>query len=348
MIRPHRTDKVHVSGETAIDTSKLPDASADPATYEDHSEGFYKHCKRPEWGYAIQAWEKARKRAYQFEDGSLRVLRQGFYSLMLEVDPPQEAGSLLRGLRRLAQQGAEAAAAPAERKPTLASRMPWSDQLVIFRAMYPEGFEDDQWVADCRGLPTSRRLKRHREVVIKDAQELLTEEKLAEAQDNNQHAEMIASLRALLGATNLVGARYVEALGGLNPERTISFTDGIRELLYGPRKFGARFGHWLDVHKVCLGGKVSWGAATVLPALVFPDKHVCVHKTAFLAQAGELGPGGSYSKSPTLVGYASMQTLAQEAAERLRGEGMEPRDLIDVRDFIEVTLRPSAIKHLPT
>jgi hypothetical protein len=315
--------------------------------YEDHSQGFYQHSKRPEWGYAIQAWEKARKRAYQFEDGSLRVLRQGFYSLMHEVDPPEEAGSLLRGLRRLAQQGAEAAAAPAEKKPSLVARMPWSDQLIIFTTMYPKGFQDDQWVADCRGLETSRRLKRHREAVLRDASEILTEERLVDAIENDGHEAMIADLRTMLGATNLVGARYVEALGGLNPVRTVSFVEGIREILYGPRKFGARFGHWLDVHKVCLGGKVSWGAATVLPGICFPEEHVCVHKTAFLAQAGELAPAGSYSKSPTLVGYAAMQNLAQEAASRLRGDGHEPRDLMDVRDFIEVTMRPSAVKHLP-
>ena len=47
----------------------------------------YVHRKRPQWGYAIVAWEKGDKRGYQFEDGQLRVFKDAFYGLFDRVDP---------------------------------------------------------------------------------------------------------------------------------------------------------------------------------------------------------------------------------------------------------------------
>ena len=264
---------------------------------------------------------------------------------MAEVEPPAEAEVLLRGLRRLAAQSADADAAPSESKPTLVSRMPWSDQIIIFGKLYPEGFADPKWTLDCRGEGAKRRLKRHRAPVLLDAERILTEERLGATESPEDQAALIEDIRAMLSGTDLVGARYVEDLGRLG-DRSGAYVDSLRETLYGARQFAGRFGQWLDVHKAWLGSKLSWRAATVLPALVFPDEHVCIHKTAFLAQAGELAPAAGYSKTPTLPGYSAMQNLVQEVGARLRGEGLEPRDLMDVRDFIEVTMRPSSAKLL--
>ena len=61
-----------------------PDTSAETPS-EAAAPKLYQHTKRPEWGLAILAWDRGSRRAFQFEDGKLRVFKQGYYEMVEEV-----------------------------------------------------------------------------------------------------------------------------------------------------------------------------------------------------------------------------------------------------------------------
>ena len=63
----------------------------------------YQHSKMPDWGLAVLAWEREGRRAYQFQDGQLRIIKDGYYQLMEECEVnPREAAQVVASLRRLA------------------------------------------------------------------------------------------------------------------------------------------------------------------------------------------------------------------------------------------------------
>ena len=61
----------------------------------------YAHTKGQKWGLAILAWERGPCRGYQFEDGVLRIFKEGFYEMLEEVDAPADkAARVIAELRR--------------------------------------------------------------------------------------------------------------------------------------------------------------------------------------------------------------------------------------------------------
>lgn len=265
---------------------------------------------------------------------------------MHEVEPAEDAAPLLESLRRMVQRRNPESTQPARVSLDLESKMPWEDQIRIFEAMHPGGFTGDTWQSDRRGGEGRKRLKRHRNPMLTDAAEILAEERVNAALNDGTHLDYVKEIAGMLGASDLVGKAYVEQLVRLKDDKAKSWVEALNELLHSNRRKALCFTHWLDVHRTTMGKFPSWKAATVLPALLFPEREVCVHKTSFLGVAGEVAPAEPYSKSPTASGYIAMRALAETVAEKLRAAGHEPQDMLDVRDFIESTMRPSAKKHL--
>ena len=48
-----------------------------------------RHVRRPSWGVGVEVWERNGKRAYQFSDGKMRVIKEGFFHLL---EPTQSPG----------------------------------------------------------------------------------------------------------------------------------------------------------------------------------------------------------------------------------------------------------------
>lgn len=328
---------------TATATPVLPDQkSAATAKELDHSIGLFRHVKRPEWGVAILAWETGKRRAYQFDDGKLRRIRRGYYSFMQPVEnlhgseksvvaDLREAISLNKGARRK----------------VLEPVATFAQQLEIFEALHPNGFKGEDWIEAHRRSSSGRQLKRHRDPVAQFVQERLAKSCCDQLLADGRHDEIVSVTLDAFGQTSLVPVKSVRALKRLDADERVDFAEAIRNLLHGPDEFGRRFALYVRFIRRVLGVRPSWQLATALPALMYPQEHVCVRRTAFIRQAADVAPAALYTRKPRRRSYENYRAVALTVRERLEAAGHEPRDLLDVRDFVWATLRNAALANLP-
>lgn len=304
------------------------------------SEPLYRHLKRAEWGLGILAWEQPTKRGYQFQDGVLRIIDQGYYDLLREVNhPPEGATALVADLRSRAK-------LVVNRRPQVTRAkdpgLSFAEQVQIFRIKFPQGFADEKWKSSIRGAGASRRLKRHRQPAIDQLGGEINEEVLQQALDNGRSAEVVDTVVTLISRTNLVNAKELSALRELSAEQHARYVAALRELLFGEAPLERRF----DGFAAAQGKRGTWQQVTAPVALVQPESKVCVQPTMFRRQAQVLEPSLSVSAGPVGRIYVRLAAMVRRIGGLLEEASLPPADLMDVFDFMSITLLPSARKLL--
>lgn len=327
---------MHESTSETIDTT-----TATPGN-QDGDNGLYEHVKRNDWGVAILAWERDGRRAYQFEDGKLRVFKDGYYDLLKEVDRPADETRALMGelnkklgrsqQRRKAEESGE-------------TMLSFEQQLGIFGELYPAGFEDPKWLNKIRGAEVARRLKRHRDPAIAEAREKLSAAALDELIAAESFETIHERLVALIEGTNLVTPKQLEPLRALEQDRRRGFAAALRELLWGEGAYTIRFERFMSaMRSLNSATRPGWQLCSVISALVHPDEHICIRPSSFREQARWMAPRLEHDRRPNAELYGRYLSMAMAVRERLNESGMPPRDMMDVHDFMWNTLRPSAKK----
>lgn len=309
----------------------------------------YRHKKCKQWGLAIIAWERGDKRGYQFEDGRVRIFKKGFYKLFEEVEPPEDAASdLVDELKNRLERSKRRAIRHEKKRGTSRPKAvyPFADQLRIFTTLYPQRFQDAAWTKGIRGIDAGRRLKRHRQPVMDEACELLAAERMQMLIDQHRHPEIVRSCIELLESTSLVTRSQLEVLRRLNNNAQRDFATTLYDLLYDDSILARRFDRFVQVLRTVDSRGPSWQLATVFGALVKPDEHVCVHPSTFRKQAASLKPELDLPKEVSALAYRGVLDLVNATRKALNDKGIEPADLMDVKDFVWQTLRPSAKKIL--
>jgi len=300
----------------------------------------YRHSKRPEWGVGLLAWERGSTRAYQFEDGRLRKIRKGFYKLLEPADDLGDREDRIRkNLRRVVN-----AADDADVK-IIEAAAPFSAQVALFTRLYPGGFEDPEWIEDHR-RPSGAPLKRHRGPISEEAREALSQSRCEEALASDGHEELADIIADLLARTDLAPIAHAKAIKGLDPDEKKRYVEAVVQLLHGEGAGDQHFKGYLDTLRALFDERPNWRVATVLPGLVDPHSHVVVRRSAFVRQAGSIAPTAQYSRRATAASYRNFLRVAAGTRKRLATAGHEPRDLLDVHDFIWTTLRTAALEHL--
>ncbi len=322
--------------------------SGPPEHVDPGAEKLYEHSRRQQWGLAILVSEGADRRRYQFQDGDLRTFKEGFYHLMTEVNVPrEEAQEIVKSLLR----DLGSSLARRRRGPSRASRKPGDgfglkDQVSILRAKFPGGFYDPEWETKVRGLDVARRAKGHRQAAIEQAQEALSQATLDRLIAAGDCPAVHSAAVSVLRATNLVSRQHVEPIAALRGPHQETFALALRDVLYGAQPREARTVGWFQLLDRACHKPVSWQAATTLQALVQPDEHVCVRPAAFRKQASVLSGAGARSLDVTARQYDRYRTLARTVRDKLTemGEDLKARDLVDIHDFVRVTLSPKAVR----
>jgi hypothetical protein len=296
----------------------------------------YRHNARPEWGLGMLAWEHLDRRGYQFADGTLRVLKSGYYHLLVEVENPDD--SIRQKLATLCRRTDSGPIANAPR----ASKAPrFSAQIALFRSHYPNAFTDGTWLDKQRGRDVKQRLKRHRDAAIAQAQELFAKEALEEVMREQRYNEVVQRMVALFDETDLVGSKHMRPLYALPATRHQALAEAVFEMLYGDGELVSRFDGLVRAltSQECLP---SWQLTTALAGLVHPDQHICVRPKSFSAQAEVHGWSFRVERRPNGRGYERLLDLGRTMFVQLESLGLRAHDLMDVYDFMWATLRPSA------
>ncbi|WP_146157182.1 hypothetical protein [Enhygromyxa salina] len=267
----------------------------------------------------------------------MRVFKQGFYHLFQSAEAPGDGSA--KAVRRLARLARADGVTESTRLPSL------RDQILLFRRSFTEGFSGDAWMAKHRGvgrLKRLKRLKRHRDPAISDAKQLSATE-LASLIAARDYAQVLDRMIAVAEATNLVPGVHVKKLRKLSPTRELATAvyewisceddndDADRRFNYLVRQ---------------LGDAGTWPVVTSLRGLLDPVEHVCVRPSVFSEQAKLLLPVFSAEPRPRYKSYVRYLHVANIVRDELGDAGVEPRDLLDVHDFIWDTLRPAAREDL--
>lgn len=301
----------------------------------------FRHSKRPDWGLAVIAWERDGKRGYLFESGMLRVLAEPFYRLMSPVTKITEADAAT--LHRLVSQldvgasglhSSRAAQAPA-------LRFAMSEQLSYFTSEYEDGFEG-AWQRSQRGLGAKRRLKRHRDGAIAQAQEDLSPKALQDFVESGDAAGAWKAVAKVVASTDLVPTSQLDLLKKEAGRANVQGVEALAAVLYGDEDLSARFEAYVAALQSVLRKAPSWELVTSVLALVHPKEHVCVRRTSFQTQADWLLPEFKADKRVSALSYSGFSHLAKMVCEQLEQAGLHPSDYLDVHDFIKLTTSPSS------
>lgn len=297
-----------------------------------------RHTRREAWGRALMLWEREGKRGYQFEDGKLRVFAEDYFGLLQPAKRPDPVvrhelreQALRNGYSRETVSGS--AKAPAAPLPNL------EDQMEVFEALFPAGFEDAAWIKDVRGAPDLRRKKAHRDAAIAEAQEKLSQESLQKCITEGRYGEVLERVLGVVARTNLANKPQLAVFDGLTVDRElaealVAFLHDIREDALVPMARLRRALARQDVRKI------AWNALTAPRALLYPADHMCVRPHTLRGQAKLSAPRYKPSSSPTAADYSRCLELAMSVREQLAKENFTPRDLFDVTEFMRVTLAP--------
>jgi hypothetical protein len=170
----------------------------------------------------------------------------------------------------------------------------------------------------------------------------ISDEVLQQALDHERSAGVIDTIVTLISRTNLVNAKDLRALRELTAEQQTRYLAALRELLYGDAPLERRF----DGFAAAQGKRGTWQQVTAPAALVQPESKICVHPTIFRRQAQVIEPALSVSAGPMGRTYVRLAAMVGRVGELLVEASLPPADLMDVFDFMGITLLPSARKLL--
>ncbi len=311
-------------------------------TADDLPDQLYRHATKPEWGLAVLAWERHGKRAYQFEDGRLRKIQEGYYDLLEPVEEGDRPLDHVRTNLKAAITSVQNGQKPKVLKPVCS----FEEQIELFTKLFPEGFSDPRWIDEKRGSAEGHALKRHRVPSIIAAREALDPAVAEPLIQEGRQGELAEAVLDVLAGTDLVPLAHVKPLRRLDEEERAEYAEVVFDLAHGEDPLDDRFRTYLRMLTRLAGKRPSWRVATALLALTHPDSEVAVRRSAFIRQAGSIAPTGAYTRKPKVTSYRSFRRLALTVKARLEAAGQEPADLLDVHDFIWTTLRKSALEHL--
>lgn len=302
----------------------------------------YQHTIKPDWGVGLIVWERDGKRGCQFEDGKLRVIKEGFYHFLEVVDRPRdETDSAVRDLNLKLGRRRASKRLGADRV-----SIPLAEQINYFKGLFPKGFQGVKWAKQHRGIDAAKRLKRHRNPILADAAKLADRASLEAKVEVGEASAVLGQIAALLDETDMVTKSQLKGIGRITEPLAARLIDALINLRWGTDELDKRFNRWVGTLGRAFGSKPRWQLATVLPALMAPGEFVCVKRTAFVKQAAWMAPNLAIPATPTGAVYARLVEMSKLLASRLSEHGLVARDLIDVYDFVDATLRPKAVKEI--
>jgi hypothetical protein len=216
----------------------------------------------------------------------------------------------------------------------------------LFRELYPKGFQGSKWAREKRGVDTTRRLQRHRDIALVQARKSLCLSRLSSLIEEEEFSAVVDTAIEVGDSTDMISKGKLRSFENLSPSKAQEFARSLFELLHGDGPLAIRFERFVDVLSRVTGKSPSWQLATVFLALVYPKEQLCVKPPTLRSQAACLGRQKTIASMPHAPMYEQLRAMALDVEKRLRDAGYAPRDLLDVYDFMETTLSAKALKRI--
>ena len=299
----------------------------------------YAHSKKREvWGYAILAFESDDRRGYQFQDGRLRVFKLGYYELIEPVHPRPDGNS--RIVANLKAMLAKTVDERVKKKGNEKALLTFEDFVTVAKDLFPEGFTGDEYDNKVRGSQAKRRLKRHRDAAIADAQARLVKKTFSKLTPPEAR-DLLVDVLAL---TDLVNAKQLTPLKTLASEFLQELQESVVAMLYGKGPYEARFERFVQVLE--RAGTVSWELSTAPSALVQPDAHLWVKVTPMKRFLTRFSPTLALSSSPTGFTYSRLVGIGGSLVEGLNTAGLSAGDFFDIAHLLLEITKPPSLQRL--
>jgi hypothetical protein len=297
----------------------------------------FKHTARKDWGVGVLIREDDGKRSYLFEDGTERTLANAFHQLMRRVEDPNPEQRAFYERQRILLAARQSASSSGVRitGPT------FLDQMETLHRVYTAGLADPHWAENIRGEGVTPRVPRHRDALIREAQEQLSPaafDALTKTQSSGQIWELII---AIVSRSDLVPAAQLKKAKSVNAEHLRGVVLAAKDLLHGAGAYEPRFEAYLRELALILGEAPRWELATALSAAYNPAEHICVQPTTFRNQLKVIGSSGAIPARATRPVYTRLLNGMKTIVKKLTEHGAPPRDLFDVYDFMRVTISTS-------
>jgi hypothetical protein len=287
--------------------------------------------------------EEGGKRAYVFEDGEERTMASGYHQLMRRVEQPNVDQRAFYERQRAVlarREKASASSSPSDGRSFL-------DQLEKLHETYTAGILDAKWAADMRGEGAEVRAPRHRDALVAEARERLSPAGIDPLLKAQNFAGVWEAVLTVLSHTDLVPAAQLKKPKGMKEDGMRPLALAVKELLHGVAPYDQRFDAFLGAFMPVYGEAARWELATAVIAVYSPSEHVCVHPAAFKQQVKVMGGRGSAPTRATSAGYTRFLSVARLVSNKLKEQNQEPRDLLDVYDFIRLTSGPATKARVP-
>lgn len=306
------------------------------STAEPPIAGLFIHTRRSDWGLAVLSHELDGKRHYLFQDGQKRALASGFDAMMQRIDAPtleQHAA-----YARLQKQVGSRGQAPAPDSAAFAA------QLERLRQSYPGGLSGSKWEEEIRGSSVEKALGRDASIAL--ARQELAREKLETLLSARRFEEVWALVTSVLKTSGLVAKAQLEV--PVPRDRVHDLAVAVCGRLSDATPNAERFDRFVTALTVATGRIPSWELVTAPSALLHPREHVCVELGSLRRQLKVNGSRRTLATRPSGSAYAVALAHTHAMIHKLTDHGEAPRDLLDVRDFMAITLKPAPSKKRAT
>ena len=226
--------------------------------------------------------------------------------------------------------------------PTL---IPFEDQVKAFRSMFDGGFEAEDYLKTIRGEGAKRQLKKMRNPVIAAAQAALSEDVLRAALDTSDGPAIRHAALEVLTTTDLVTRTDLEPFRALTDDEMLAYGKALFNAVYNESRGQNVAGYFEAIRRSFpKGTKVTWPMLSALPALLRPHEYVPVKASVFREQSKWMAPGMQLPTDSSGAMYGRLLRMALSVQDRLVKSETNPTDLMDVYEFISLTMRPKGRK----
>lgn len=316
-----------------------PDIEADDV--EETLPSLYRHTKRNEWGLGLMIRTLPDRTYMQFQDGRMRLMHLDYSDMLEPVDRPYD---IARGLVEALESMAPDELRPGKRRGPAPISL--EEQVAYFRELYVDGFRGDEYTEYHRGDGRKRPLKRHRDGLVERAKKNLAKSGFKQLRKKGGASAVHKEASKIANLTGLVPAKERRAFAEIDEQYHESIATNLRALIHGRSAFPLRFDAWVRALEQAMGQTPTWMLATLFSGIYWPDKHVVVKPKTIEQQARFMAPGLRAGERPMGILYARLEAMATTTLERMETKGLAPRDMLDLYDFMWLTLKPAGRKRI--